>query len=275
MANALGFVKPQYEGSTRTISAAQVQTIEGKVKITYLPKPDYKKKDGSTTQPTFRDGKAAKIFEKSELPIVIEDGFDEILVVTSDEEGVKQFSPWEGQFKCNFVEFWKPNGENTTPIWKESEPRTFNDNKTGKSRTYTTLDFRAYYKISVNPFFKDVVLVHFLRYMFADNGNGQAAFNFELSSPSRAKQSTHGQKLLDCLSAGGALDEAIAWPEDGNILPEIERRLQKKNKQVMITVKEGWITDITPVSKLSDDIEQPVKTDAQKLHELGIDEDGM
>lgn len=266
MPNALGYVKPKYdgEGNKRTIGAAQVTEIDGKVKITYLTKDDWKKKDGSKIEVTFPDGKVSKIFDMDKVPVPLVPGFDEILVVTADEEnGVTQFSPYEGQFKCQFVEFSRPNGENTPPIWKESEPKSWTDKKTGKTKTYTSLDFRAYYKISTNKFFKDVVLVHFLRYMFLKNeANGKAAVSFELTSPSRAKQSSHGQKLLDCMIAGGAFDSEIDWPEDGNILPELERRLQQKNVTVMITVKDGWISDISPISKLSDDAEIP--------HEKGI-----
>jgi hypothetical protein len=259
MANALGYVKPKYEGdkSTRTIGAAQVVEIDNKVKIIYLEQDDWKKKDGSKIKITHPDGNVVKVIEMSQSPIHLEEGFNEILVVTSDEEkGITQFAPYEGQFRCQFVEFGHPNGEGTPAIWKESEPKTWSD-KNG-TKTYTTLDFRAYYKVSTNPFFKGVALIHFLRYMFADKG-GFAGYTFKLLTPSRAEKSTQGQKLLDCLISGSAVDEPIVWPEDGNILPELERRLQSKNKFVTITVKEGWITDISPVSKLSDDAEPATK----------------
>lgn len=274
MANAFGTVKPTYEKSKRTIGAAQVTYMEGKVKITYLPKVDYKKKDGSMIEVTFPDGKVSKIFEMSAMPAVIDPGFDETLVVTADEDGSIVFAPFNGTYKCTFEGFWKPNGENTPPIWKESEPKTWNAK--GKSKTYTTLDFRAYYKIAVNPFFKGVILTDFLRYMFAKNeANGMAAFTFEMVSPTRAKQSPQGQKLLDSLGSGGALDEQIEWPEDGNILPELERRMLKANKMVILTVKDGWVTDITPVSKLSDSDEvvetpAPKRTEQEIKSEMGI-----
>lgn len=259
--NALTGVKPKYEdsGTKSVFGAAQVQEIEGKVKITYLPRKDWK--TNTDVQVNFTDGKVSKIFEMNKVPVTLEAGFDEILVVQSDEEGVKAFLPYDGTYKATFVEFSRPNGEGTPPIWKESEKKTWSGGKGGKAKEYTTLDFRAYFKITKNPFFKDAVVVHFLNYLFTDNGAGQAAFKFELSSASRAKQSKHGQKLLDMCNTTGMVDEPITWPEDGNILPEIEKRAQKKNKTVVLTFKDGWISDITAVSKLSDDAE---------THEPGI-----
>jgi len=272
MANALVGVKPKYDGENkRVVGAAQVTEIEGKVKITYLPKKDWKN-NNQEVPVTFTDGKVSKIFEMSQVPVPLESGFDEVLVVHSDEEGVKVFSPFDGTYKCEFVEFSRPNGEGTLPIWKESEPKTWSGGKGGKARSYTTLDFRAYLKISTNRFFKDVVVVHFLQYLFTDNGAGSAAFKFELLSPTRAKQSKHGQKLIDLCTAYGMVDTPIEWPEDGNILPELEKRAQQKHKQAMVSFKDGWITDITPVSKLSDDGEsaQVAPETKKEVHEPGI-----
>lgn len=279
MANALGFVKPKYAGtaSKRTIGAARVQEVDGKVKISYLPKDDWKKKDGSKIEVTFPDGKVCNIFEMSQLSVNLDEGFDEILVVTSEEDkGVTQFSPYEGQFKCQFVELGHPNGAGTPAIWTESEPKSWSD-KNG-TKTYTTLDFRAYYKIMPEQAFEGVVLVHFLRYMFTVDSNNKAATSFELLSPSRAKKSSNGQKLLDCMIAGGAFDKAIDWPEDGNILPELERRLQQNNKPVMITVKDGWITDVSAdqsTKKIGMSVAKPVEESPKVEAGVPLNHDDM
>lgn len=252
--SALSFVPTKGNFEKRTIGGAQVTVVDGgKVKITYLPKIDSKTKQEVAV--SFPDGASTKIFESSKLPIQFEPGFDEILVVTATEGGEISFSPYSASFKCRFDGFWRPNGEGTPPTWKESEPKTWNNGK-GQNKSYTTLDFRAYFVIDSNPIFKGVKLPVFLRYLFVKNeANGMTGVNFELISATRAKQSKNGQFLLDVLNSCGALDEPIAWPEDGNVLPELEARMKKANKLVRLTLKDGWVVGVEGISRIGDDFE--------------------
>lgn len=270
-------IAPKRDGSKTLFgAAAQVTKLDGdKFRISYFPK---RSKDGSEV-PVYFPGTSisSKIFENSQLPVrIIDDEFDETLIVISSEtdEGLKvtHFQPWEGTVTARFVEYYRPNGKDTPPAPYEGTRKTGGDGT--KSWDYSTLDYRAYWKIETPVFFKDEVLVQFLQYSKTDfkkkvgegfkvsstfvrnEANGLCAFGFATANNNTVVEynSSKNQMTLDYLNvAGGMVEPPFPYPEDGNVLPIFEKRLQKQNRLVKLTIEKGHIVDIHKISKFDNE----------------------
>jgi hypothetical protein len=252
--------------SKRMTGAANFVAAEGKVKFTFLPKEGNDK----YPQPTFMGGKTSMTFDAKELPVQLPNETEDVVVITTNGDGdkIEVIAPFEGTYTAKFVSFSRPNGEGTAPIWTE-EQRTFSEG--GKSREYTVLKFTAYFELTKHRLFKGVKIPFFLRYMFQDRGDGKAGWAF-VTQNGKAKKSVNGQKLMDFCERLNCVNEDIVWPEDGNILPELEKRALAFGKPVKVVLSGGWMSDFTRVSTFSEEDEAP-KEKEELMKELGYEEE--
>lgn len=241
------FAKPNTEFKKKVIGGATVTWIDGKVKVQFLVNPNSGKVEN-----TWTDGSTVKIFEPSAFPFptpdaaksggVIEDNL--VVHLNSDGDAVEYCTPynWDG-LSAKLVDFSRPNGENTPPMWTEKPAY--------KEGQEPVLEFAAYFEFTHNPFFKGKRVRQTQHYLFCDNGNGQAAWKFKVVSSTQAYQGIWTQKLMDTMLKTGAIptnwpEVGIAeWPEDGNILPVLLQRALKAGKIVKLNFKNGWIDSIS------------------------------
>jgi len=257
MANALkGAV---YTGTRRVTGAASFVCTDGKVKFTFLTKEDNNPK---YPQPKFSNGDMSAIFDQNSLPIKFQDGTEDVVIITLNPDGDKidVIAPYEGVYSAKFVNFSRPNGEGTPPMWTEEE-------KTFDAKTYTVLKFVAYFELTRSKEFKGVKIPFFMRYMFQDGKDGFASWAFTIQN-GKAKKSTNGQRLMDFCEKLNTVNEPISWPEDGNVLPELERRALAYGKEVKVTISKGWMDSFTRVSSFGSEEARP---ETEILQELGAE----
>lgn len=229
MANALSY-KTQQE---TTYGLATVKVGKQAAKVTFL-----------------EGGKSFK-FSLDDLPPIpklpteSEDTY--MVVLNPDGDMVDKIGPAEGHFTAVFEDFTRSeDGAEPAPQEKTS---TYN----GKETTY--LRFTALFKI-VSGRYKGVVVPHFLRYKFAEGDNGETIWDGDPSNP----KAIHLPRLVEFCEKLGAVDEPIEWPSDGNILPELLRRIKAANRKVDLVIKKGYIDSVLA----SDYEDEPVKKSSKK-----------
>jgi hypothetical protein len=77
---------------------------------------------------------------------------------------------------------------------------------------------------------------------------------------------------MDFCERLNCVNEDIVWPEDGNILPELEKRALAFGKPVKVVLSGGWMSDFTRVSTFSEEDEAP-KEKEELMKELGYEEE--
>ena len=269
--NGATYVKKGKDDDKRKVYGnAQFLCVDGKIKFTFLPSDNPK-----YPSPTFRDGKLSEIFLPKDLPIDIwlEDGAEDVVKIglNSDGDKIESIQPFEMQCSAKFVGLHRPNGEGTPPMWTEKEG-TYNDN--GKEKPYIALNFIAYFEITGNDnIFKGVKIPYFLRYLYQEahnkvgNPTGLAEYSFVVK-PGGYIKSTHGIKLNDFQNKLEITGD-VTWPEDGNILPEIERLGLLYDKPLKINIEKGWLNSISHPSVFGMKRQQP------EIQESGEDEIGF
>lgn len=296
---AMQFV-PQANGKTEYVtSAANVSIIEimdennkvvdHKVKICYLDKYDTK-----TNPPTLRkeirfsDGQQCKIYSFDELPMKFsaEDvGAEVTLRVKSEGSTIVEFLPENDDgLEARFVDFYRPNGA-------DSAPTPFEKEKWNKNDPYAPniLQFCAKFKLEGGAFDGKFVFAYV---QFSMSGvskkEGHREYEF-LTFPMAADGNVGlGYEVLPNNSTGrtwsdlvhgfrhcGLYDGApIPYPEDGNPLPQIEKKLQQANKLVKLDIRGGYVKSIDAAKKMT--MFQPKQTQqAQQpqAHEPGLPAD--
>ena len=262
------YVKKSSDNDKRKVYGnAQFLCVDGKIKFTFLPSDNPK-----YPNPTFRDGKLSEIFLRKDLPIDIwlDEGAEDLvkLGLNSDGDKIESIQPYELQCSGKFVGLHRPNGEDTPPMWTEKEG-TYNDN--GKEKTYISLNFIAYFEvIGEDNLFKGVKIPYFLRYLYQEkhdkvgNLTGLAEYSF-IVKPGGYIKSSNGVKLDD-FHRKLEITGTVKWPEDGNVLPEIERLGLLYNKPLKLNIEKGWLNSIARPSVFG-----MKRTQAETLQELGAE----
>lgn len=264
---AMKFV-PSTDGKNEFVSSAATVSViaDGKVKICYLDKFDFVKKnpDGSPAIAkvvTFADGQKCKIFEFAELPMQFskeDEGVEAILRVASEGSKVVEFLPWnEVGLKGKFVQFSRTSGEGTDPI--PFEAKKFSEDKPD------ILQFGATFKLEGGMF--DGKLVHqYLQFSqsglgkrephrpysfstFTRDEDGNVALGFQ-PTPNGTTGYKWSDQIYDLRHCGLLEGATIPMPEDGNPLKAIEQKLQMANKLVEIEVAKGYVVSLTSAKKL-------------------------
>ena len=263
-------------GATNTFvtGAANITILpEGKVKICYLDRFDREGK--ITKEMNFSDGQKCKIFDGKDLPMAFsaeDEGAEVVLRVKSEGNTIVEFLPENEVVQGRFKEFWRKNGEGTSPIPEER--------KKFKDTDDDVLQFCALFNIEGGAFDGKVV-AQFLQFCksgkskktntpysfstFTEDEEGNVALGFQpLPDGSTGyKWSDQIYSLRHCgLLEGGS----IKMPEDGNPLLLIEQKLQQANKLVELEVVKGYVSTVSSGKKVAL-FKAPAKTEE---HEPGL-----
>lgn len=263
------FTRPQQAYEARVVGGAEILWSEGKVRVTFLP--HWK---SGIVENKFADGKTVRLYDEKDFPFPIpaeaaKEAVDGNLVVHLDKDGelVEFCTPYEWQgLSAKLVDFSRPNGKDSPPMWVEKDPYKPGDKP--------TLEFSAIYEFTHNPAFKGKRVRQAHHYMFVDNGNGQAAWDFNVVSATQAYQGVWTQKLMDMTLKTGAvsadwLNVGIATWAEGNILPKLLDNALRANKTVKLSFKNGWIDSIGASNKFSGDDGERTVEEIKK--ELGVE----
>lgn len=208
------------QSEARTYGLATVKVGKSKVKVTF--------KDGdSYTFPNDSD----YLPKRPRLATDTEDIY--MVVLTPDKDAIEKIGPSEGHVLAKVTDFSRPD-EDSDP---EPIDATYIDKKTHEESHYQK--FTAFFTVQSGKY-KGCVIPHFLRYKFADDGDGYAMWNGNPSAPN----AVHLPRLEEFCIKVGCVEEPIEWPEDGNILPELLRRALKADRTVELIIKDGYINTI-------------------------------
>jgi hypothetical protein len=256
---AMKFVKQQKEFPQKTYGIGTVKAGKNKVRVIIH--------DGKSGEEVFNG-----MFGFDDLPkipkIEPESGEHEFnIVLSGDKDCIEKLGPVEGHFLARFVDFARPDpDEMPTPVTKE---KTNN-----KGEKYFVDEFYPEFEI-IKGKFKGVRIRHWLHHLFQQDPDDleMAAWKGDLSNPN-AKWLP---RLVDFCSKVGADFEnnPPAWPENGNLLPEILSRGLQANKIVDLTIKKGFISDILSADYEEEEEEKPKskKSPAKALKKQEVDED--
>ena len=276
--SAMEFVAPKAEKSTFVTAAATVSIQDGKVRICYLDRYNTKEKPPVMTKEiNFSDGQKCKVYEFSELPMQFsaeDEGAEVVLRVKSEGSKIVEFLPEnEDDITARFVDFYRPGGT-------EASPAFFEKDKWNKDDPYeaNVLQFCAKFKIEGGIFDGKFTLGYFQGVKSGiSKKEGHRPYEFSTFPKSASgnvglgfaplPNGTTGQVWSDLvygLRHCGLLEgEPMPYPEDGNPLPQIEKKLQQANRLVKLEIHKGYVTGISSPKKLA-------MRPAPEVHEPGI-----
>ena len=264
--SSMKFIPKAATASEFVTSAATVSILpEGKVRICYLDKYDTKKTPPELKRAVnFSDGTKCKIFEFGELPMAFskdDEGAEAIFRVKSEGSKIVEFLPEnETELDAKFIDFYRPNGEGTSPLptegmkWNKDDPYEGN-----------VLQFSAKFQIVGGSFDGKFVFGY---YQFSKTGvsrkeghrpyefitfpkdeNGNVGLGFDVL-PNGTTGAVWSDKVYSLRHCGMLEGKFIPFPEDGNPLPILEQRMQQANKIVRVEIKNGGVYDISSPKKL-------------------------
>jgi hypothetical protein len=179
---------------------------------------------------------------------------DECSVVwDADSEKVISINPYNGVFLAVGLFLGpRPDGGDGEPKANLVEKEGINGKK-----PYTVKNFHEIFKIvDKESIFYGTTPRLFLQDKFVDDGNGMAGYSGTDKSKWTVRLSKFG-------NAQGLFDEDITWPKDGNVLPELEKRIQNNEREVQLVFEGGFINTLLPVMK------QPKRSVDEINKELG------
>lgn len=237
MANALGR-KPESESRQyATKGLAVVKCGKEFARIEFVGK------DRQGNDLLWDNGETTKKFRSEELPdtFVFEPNTEgEYYVCTSyDKTAVFAIGPWEGTFSAKVKDFSRPE--------KDADPAPFLQEGVDKrtKKPYSGLWFKVFWVVTdEDSEFDGVILPQKHVYQSETSGveededTGQARWRGQSDSPKAVWQ----PRLEKFLEAHDAVNKEINWPEDGNILPEILRRVKSAPVKVhRVKVEKGEV----------------------------------
>jgi len=175
------------------------------------------------------------------------------VIYDADNEKVLAINPYNGVFLAVGIALGpRPDGEDGEPKANLVEKEGY---KGGKP--YTVKNFHEIFKIiDHDSVFYGSTPRLFLQDKFVDDGNGMAGYSGTDKSKWTVRLSKFG-------SAQGLFDQDITWPKDGNVLPELEKRIQNNEREVQLVFEGGFINTLLPVAK------KPTRSVAELNKELG------
>ena len=260
-----GQAKVEVIGGPNTVDGKEV--VETKIRICYLDTYDPKKTNPDGTPViskvvNFSDGQKCKIYDMTELPVVIdaEIGTEMSLRVHSEGSKIIEFLPWnENDVEARFVEFFHVNGKDTPALPTPKDKWNKNDEYEAD-----VLQFNALFKIEGGAFDGKVVS-DYLQFSkkgisrkephrpyefvtFPKTADGTVGLGFSVL-PNGSTGDTQMNKIYDLRHCGLLDGESIVMPEDNNPLPLIEAKLQRANKLVKIDIAKGYVVSISSAKK--------------------------
>lgn len=252
--NALSANKP--ESQKRKSGIATIKVVEDNCKVTF--------QDDSVEFDTGKNSKKFPLEDMPKFPKLSEGEKDYFVVLNGDADSVDSIGPVEGVFPAKFVGF------NLGRADEDKDPAPFEkDSKNEKWPSY--LAMLAFFEIQSGPF-KRVRIPYFLHYKFEESSSdaGMAAWKGDPEN----RKATRLHQLIEFCEKLGLTDEPIEWPDDGNILPELQERGLDDPKTVRIVVKNGYMDSIlSSDGDEEEEEEEKPKAKAPAKKKLHHDED--
>ena len=264
---------------------ANIRTGKERAKITFLGT------DKKGNPIVWDDGEASKTFLAEDLPsnFVFEPRTEgEYFVCTSfDKSEVFSIGPWKGTFEMVVYDISRDKDTKTpTPFIS-----TFKDNKTGKE--ISQKKFKILWKI-VSGEFKGCIVSQMQVYDseksgVINDGNGYAMWKGSTKSDLAVWQ----PRLETTFDKLHVSDSLIPWTDDGNILPEVWKRIENSPTETFfMDVVKGEIagfSDTQGKRKIEEDVDDldeidlpaqnkpavvvPQRSNSEIMSEMGIEAD--
>lgn len=178
------------------------------------------------------------VFSKADCPPVSANGIYRV-TLSGDESKVNSAVPWMATCRAKFVGMVVPReGDIPAPKQHPGGPAKTKDGRAYVMDPYMT--FMPKLRITSAPY-EGINVAVFLHYLFADDGNG----NLCVKGYGKNKD-----LLVSFLDACGVLDMDITYKE--NVLPGLQKRILKAEKEFLINIKEGWVDYIGPAPEMDD-----------------------
>ena len=198
---------------------------------------------------TFRDNLLPK------YPKEVESDQEYFVEIRLDDDGmldeIQNIRPskWMG-LKMMAVDMTRPDREKVEP----PAPYSYTANYSGKEVEETA--FYIFYKcIDEESDFYGVLFPNRYFYKFKNDGAGMAMWDGDYGNP----KATRLHRVVDHLSMLGAVSEPLAWPEDGNVLPELLARI-KAAGVVVETAGGGKYASISEMMESKQPVKAPDPT---------------
>lgn len=197
------------------------------------------KEDGKE-QKTFLGGKTTLVVPLEDLPAFPKltpaySGKQLRIRMTTEGDEVEALTPVTGHYTAKLIGLGPSPEKDGDPTPVE---RVFGEGTPKESRH---LEFFAVYKITRGAFKGVQMPGYYLHYKFEKDEDGTTRFagNFE------NKKATRLFQLRDWGNVHDLWEEAIEW-DDVTILPVLLERALDADKEVELTVKDGYIKDVLP-----------------------------
>lgn len=195
--------------------------------------------------------------------------------LNKDGDQVESIFPAEGHFVAKVIDMGRRPKDDEPP---QPYEKVFGQ---GTPKESHHLEFYVTYKVSKGPL-KNATAPYFLHYKFDGTADGFATFSGNPDNP----KATRLLQLIDWCNKHGVIDDQIAWPEDGNILPELLDRAIESDREVELIVKDGYIKELLAVGGYGDSepeedekpapkAKSPAKALAKKVARHDDDEDDL
>ena len=209
----MGWQRTQGGGDFGEWKPAKVQVNGAKSKAKVTPK-----------------GEDSFVIEMSDAPENMPSG--KWMLRINDDNEVTDWRPLSGMYRGKTKGFVSKSDEEPAPQTKHVE---YTD-KGGKAHKYDYQYFMVLIEITEGEA-KGAVLAHKLRYKFAEVK--EEVGGKERSAVGIIGHGKYTEALEDYLSVSGGADKPMPWSD--NILPTLEKRILRADKEFAFVVKEGWI----------------------------------
>lgn len=167
----------------------------------------------------------------------------ECQVVLDKDDKIVAIGPYNGSYKGKAIDLGPKTPDGSKPM---SRTKMKNDkNKPGKQ--YPDSSFWCIYQITDHEtdggLFLGSTPYMFLKdkfYQREDDGMTGVKGDQE-------RTNTHATRLMDWGEVHHLWNDDIEWPADGNVLPELLRRLQASGEEVLLIFRKGMVNEVQPV----------------------------
>jgi hypothetical protein len=160
--------------------------------------------------------------------------------LSGDNKEILSFCPVDGQFEAVVDRFISSKNEEPTPKTKNKE------NEEGQKYSY--LAFTVITKIVAPAKFKGIEIPLFLRYNFKEDTLDEESV-IGMPEPGRGR---HVDMLINFCNITGVWERG-AMPWSSNVLPKLEQRILRTEKNFGVIMVNGWATALFDIDQSSGD----------------------
>lgn len=179
-----------------------------------------------------------------DFPKLPEDAVIEECQVVYDNKNDKiiGIGPYNGSFRGKAIDLGPKTPDGSAPMSRiQNKP-----DKKHPGKSYKDVNFWAIYQVTDKEIDGGLWLgakgFCFLKDKFYNRGDG-----FVDIIGDSEKANTHATKLREWGDQHHLWEEDIQWPADGNVLPELLRRLQERGDEVLLIFKKGMINEVQAI----------------------------